>query len=78
MGDFNFANINWEQKTANHEGKKLLDFINDVELTRGDTIMNLVLTSDGELLDGLDGEVLEISSAIVVKFSWIQYKHFPP
>lgn len=65
MGDFNCAKINRNQKIADHEGQSLLDLINDNLLTqqvndptRGDKILNLVLTSEDELIKN---KVLEIS-----------------
>ena len=53
MGDFNYPDIDWDTNTSSRHGKRFLDTINDNFLiqnvnipTRGDNILDLILTCD--------------------------------
>ena len=62
MGDFNFGDINWDCLQANTASSKLfLDAMNDAFLvqhvesgTRGDRILDLVFTSENEMVENLE------------------------
>jgi ribonucleases P/MRP protein subunit RPP40 len=61
MGDFNFSDINWKQMSAGSIGNKFLNTINDSFLTqhikfptRGDNILDLVISSDKNLVDDIE------------------------
>ena len=60
MGDFNYPDIDWDTNTSSRHGKRFLDTINDNFLiqnvnipTRGDNILDLILTSDRGMIDNV-------------------------
>ena len=76
LGDFN-CHVNWENRTADAEGMRLVDFANDNflsqwvnEPTRGNNILDLVFTTEddgvtrlsvGESLGGSDHNLIRLS-----------------
>ena len=77
MGDFNCRNVNWDTGTTDAEGERLLEFANDNfliqkvrENTRGDNILDLIFTSDIELIYGVTTrEHLANSDHLIVEFT---------
>ena len=60
-GDFNCPKINWKNKTADVEGRRLLDFASDElltqwvnEATRGNNILDLVFSSEDNLISNIE------------------------
>ena len=60
MGDLNYANINWKEHSAKGSGKKFLKIVDNCfleqlvgEPTRCDKILDIILTSDRNLVDGV-------------------------
>ena len=76
MGDFNCPKINWKYKTADLEGRRLLEFSSDelltqwvYEATRGNNVLDLVFSSEEDLISNLRvAEKLEKSDHNIVKF----------
>ena len=61
VGDFNFGSINWERQEATGQSKEFLDSVNDNflyqhvnEETRGRDILDLVLSSEENMVVGLE------------------------
>ena len=75
-GDFNCPKVNWKHKTADVEGRRLLDFASDElltqwvnEATRGSNILDLVFSSEDDLISNIEvKEKLGKSDHNVVKF----------
>ena len=75
-GDFNCP-INWSDRTSDAQGKRLLDFTNEEYLTqwvdeptRGNNILDLVFTSEDNLISKLKvGEKLGKSDHSIVRFN---------
>ena len=74
-GDFNCP-INWNDGTADLQGRRLLDFANDEFLTqwvdkptRGNNILDLIFSSEDDLISGVSvGEKLGKSDHNIVRF----------
>lgn len=75
-GDFNCPKINWKERTADVEGKRLLEFASEELLTqwvdegtRGNNILDLVFSSEDDLISNLRvGEKLDKSDHSMIKF----------
>ncbi|MEL7079452.1 MAG: endonuclease/exonuclease/phosphatase family protein [Cyanobacteria bacterium J06582_2] len=75
MGDFN-CNIDWQARTANSEGQRLLDFANEEFLTqwvkkptRGNNILDLVFSTEENIVTKLDvGEKLGKGDHNMIRF----------
>ena len=83
MGDFNFPNINWDLKSAgNCSSNKFLDCIQDCFLwqhvdvaTRGDNILDLVLSSEENIVENLRiGEPFGTSDHCVIRWDMVVTK----
>lgn len=68
---YNRANTNWDKKAANYEGKKLLYFIDGnlttqgaVEPTRRESILDLLLIINNELINNLN--FVKILSMVII------------
>ena len=74
-GDFNLPHINWNNNSADREGMRLLDMVNEVYLnqvvrepTRDNSILDLVFTTDIDLIDYCDiGEHLANSDHRLIR-----------
>ena len=75
-GDFNCPKVNWRDRTADAEGRRLLDFASEElltqwvdEVTRGNSILDLVFSSEDDVITNLEiGEKLGKSDHNIVKF----------
>ena len=61
MGDLNFPNVNYANDCADSEGSRLVNFLNDNflyqmvrEPTRGNNILDLILTTDENFVEGVE------------------------
>ena len=76
MGDFN-CNINWQARTTNNEGQRLLDFASEEYLTqwvkkptRGNNTLDLVFSSEENMISNLDvGERLGKGDHNIIRFN---------
>ena len=76
MGDFNCPKVNWKNRTADVEGKRLLELVSEELLTqwvdtatRGNNILDLVFTTEDNLIANLTvGEKLEKGDHNIVNF----------
>ena len=76
MGDFN-CSVNWKAKTADAEGKRLLDFATDEYLTqwvkeptRGNNTLDLVFSSEDNMISSVSvGDKLGKSDHRIVRFN---------
>ena len=76
IGDLNCRNINWDNREGDAEGERLLGFAADNflqqkvrEPTRGNNILDLVFTSDGDLVQNArTREHLASSDHLIVEF----------
>ena len=77
VGDFNFGDINWERQEATGQSKEFLDSVNDNflyqhvnEETRGRNILDLVLSSEENMVVGLEvGEPFGTSDHRVIRWT---------
>ena len=75
MGDFN-CNIDWQARTTNSEGQRLLDFVSEEYLTqwvtkptRGNNILDLVFSSEENMISDVDvGEKLGKGDHNIIRF----------
>ena len=75
-GDFNCPKVNWQHKSSDLEGRRLLDFASDElltqwvnEATRGNNILDLVFSSEDDMISNLRVEdKLGKSDHNIVKF----------
>ena len=75
-GDFNCPKISWIDRTADAEGRRLLDFASEelltqwvYEATRGSNILDLVFSSEDNAVTNLEvGEKLDKSDHSMVRF----------
>ena len=63
MGDFNYGDINWEEKESGPHGKEFLELVEDCFLyqnvllpTRGNNILDLVLSSEQNMIEEVEVE----------------------
>jgi hypothetical protein len=76
LGDFNYPGINWDTLDSDSLGRPFLDLVQDcfwhqlvTSPTRGDNILDLILTSDEEMVDNvLVIESLSNSDHNMIKF----------
>ena len=76
LGDFNYPEINWKYGVGPEENNDFLETIADnyltqlvVEPTRGNNILDLVFTSDENIVDNLEvGEHLSDSDHNIIRF----------
>ncbi|MCP4269715.1 MAG: hypothetical protein GY777_29775 [Candidatus Brocadiaceae bacterium] len=61
VGDFNYRNINWVEKTGNIEAEDFLEVVNDnflfqhvIEPTRNENILDLVLSKAENMIHGIE------------------------
>ena len=75
-GDFNCPKVNWKNMTGDAEGTRLLDFASEEiltqwveEPTRGNNILDLVFSSEDNLISNLEvGEKLGKSDHSIIRF----------
>ena len=76
MGDFNCPKINWKNRSGDAEGRRLINFSSEEllsqwvdEPTRGNSILDLVFSSEDNVITNLEvGEKLGKSDHSIVKF----------
>ena len=63
MGDFNYGDINWEEKESGPQGKEFLELVQDCFLyqnvtlpTRGSNILDLVLSTEQNMIEEVEVE----------------------
>ena len=75
-GDFNCPKVNWKDRTADVEGKRLLEFASEElltqwvdEATRGNNVLDLVFSSEDDIISNMRvGEKLGKSDHNIIKF----------
>jgi endonuclease/exonuclease/phosphatase (EEP) superfamily protein YafD len=76
-GDFNHPSINWSTFECDNEGEDFLDCVNDcfwfqhvLEPTRGENVLDLVFSSEEEMVQDVEvGETCSSSDHNMVRFS---------
>ena len=76
IGDFNYPTVNWETHTADHEGERIINYIEDnfyiqkvTQPTRGDNILDLVMCSDDDLISTVEvGDRFSTSDHNIIRF----------
>jgi hypothetical protein len=85
LGDFNFQNLNWENKETLDESHPFIECIGNNFLTqvvekptRGENFLDLILCSDTSLVDNLRvGEPFQTSHHQIIRFSLLTRKQAP-
>ena len=79
MGDFNFRDIPWDEEDKLDESHQFVQCVNDnflhqlvTRATRGDNILDLVLTTDGDMIKELDvDEPFGTSDHNIIRFKLV-------